>query len=426
MPKAVWILLLLITLPSYYLLSGQDENSKNVLKSKVSKEEIKSELQAQEVPAFVVVTKFDPIIEQNGSSISFSLDTDLPNNTTIMVGIERIYTIKNSDEIRLIQYFSKRKKVKELKTPETIILNHKKWKKELNDRKDLFMRIGEPFDVDKIEDQVEVSFVLPVNQDNPAFGKFNKNLIGDIVENDERLKIIRKEKRYNIPLDSKAVQKLSERSSNLHASGLETGTLYQNNKNLYFYTNYVAGDILQTSQSRKTLPKNSFFKVLNKSNENDVIWYKVKLSDNAGETFKTGWVNSEHLQWQQLKVYKLSSLKLSETKRTKQLKEEIQPWQPISVKENGNIISVQMNHSKITPQIYSAVLKIGICNAVSAWKTISLQGIEKIIIVNKQKSEGFIFIGGKNECDIAASNVGSDIGSIFEDKTKSCNNDCYQ
>ena len=53
--------------------------------------------------------------------------------------------------------------------------------------------------VSKISDDVELNLTVPINQDNPAFGRRNVNLEGTMVTANEGFRIIREEKMFLVP-----------------------------------------------------------------------------------------------------------------------------------------------------------------------------------------------------------------------------------
>jgi hypothetical protein len=69
----------------------------------------------------------------------------------------------------------------------------------LEEKHELIEPTGEPFQVSKISDEVELNLTVPINQDNPAFGPRNVNLEGPMFTAVQGFRIIREEKIFLVP-----------------------------------------------------------------------------------------------------------------------------------------------------------------------------------------------------------------------------------
>jgi hypothetical protein len=134
-----------------------------------------------------------------GKELEFWLNTDLPDNTFVMVSVSRRYWIKGSSGTYSGSYYGKSIFVYELRKPVTVILDDKQWRRQVEEKHKQIDPSGEPLQVSKISDEVELKLVVPINQDNSAFGPRNVNLEGTMVTAEQDFKIIRKEKMFIIP-----------------------------------------------------------------------------------------------------------------------------------------------------------------------------------------------------------------------------------
>ena len=143
-----------------------------------------------------------------GKELKFWLGTDLPNDTIVMVSVTRRYWIKGSSGTYSGSYYGKRSFVQELRKPVTVIIDESEWKRQIEIKHKLIKTSGEPLQVSKISDEVELNLTVPINQDNPAFGRRNVNLEGTMVTAEQDFKIIREEKIFLVPL-AKALSALT-------------------------------------------------------------------------------------------------------------------------------------------------------------------------------------------------------------------------
>ena len=147
-----------------------------------------------------------------GKELEFWLNTDLPDNTLVMVSVSRRYWIKGSLGTYSGSYYGKSIFVYELRKPVTVILDDKQWRRQVEEKHKQIDPSGEPLQVSKISDEVELKLVVPINQDNSAFGPRNVNLEGTMVTAEQGFKIIRKEKMFIIPFGKAISARARERN----------------------------------------------------------------------------------------------------------------------------------------------------------------------------------------------------------------------
>jgi hypothetical protein len=148
----------------------------------------------------VFCNRFNISAVLKGKQLEFWLDTDLPDNTMVMVSLSRRYWIKGSSGTYSGSYYGKSIFVHELRKPVTVIMDDNEWRKRIEKKHKQIEPSGEPVQVSKISDEVELKLIVPINQDNPAFGPRNVNLEGTMVKEEQGFRIIREEKMFIIPL----------------------------------------------------------------------------------------------------------------------------------------------------------------------------------------------------------------------------------
>lgn len=136
--------------------------------------------------------------------LTMVLDTDMGDAATVMVSVSRNYRQRGSNEEYVVNYFSERTTVGRWRVPRTIALDQQAWNGELEQRQRIMASAGEPFTVSRISDSIEISFVLPVNQD-PPFQDWNANLVGAAVEQDGRLRVLSSEAKIRYPMATQRV-----------------------------------------------------------------------------------------------------------------------------------------------------------------------------------------------------------------------------
>ena len=174
-------------------------------------------------PEKIVCDKFNLKATLDGQLLKVSIDTDLPDNTRLMVGVHRLFNIVYDQEEYLIDYFSEKSTVGQWRGGKTILLDNNKWLSQLVELEAKWHNIesanqkfksdysnsripseweeelNKTYEVDKISDTIEVSMVVPINQSNPRFGWRNKNLVGKAVSTKD-LRIVEDEVQIHYPL----------------------------------------------------------------------------------------------------------------------------------------------------------------------------------------------------------------------------------
>ena len=140
------------------------------------------------LPAGAVVCDVFKVHAMRGpSGLLVRLETDLPDDTTVMVGSYRCYKQTGNLEDFCESYFSKRSTAKQWRKPRLIPIDNRAWRKKLKARKDLFDRFGEPFTIASISDSIRVNFTVPYS----AFPRSNKLLFGTMVQLSHGRKVVR-------------------------------------------------------------------------------------------------------------------------------------------------------------------------------------------------------------------------------------------
>lgn len=91
---------------------------------------------------------------------------------------------------------------------------------------------------------------------------------------------------------------------------------------------------------------------------------------------------------------------LSETINEKVLQKSTNLWQPLSIQEDKKIITLILNEQKVTDQIYSNIIKNGVCTPL--WLDENkkyLTGINEINVLNQYSKQGYVFESPKQACD---------------------------
>jgi len=245
--------------------------------------------------------KFDVIANLEGDTISFRLETDLPDYTEVMVHVCRSYYEKDGTEYP-INYLSEKSTVRESRTKQTVSVRDRLFQEELQERIDLMAGVaGEPFQVARIDDDIEVSFLVPVNQINPAFGAGNVNLQGTKVSK-TGLRTVEAQNTLRKPLaDASPTAYLPTKA---HYASLEVEGRYRLSKKTPLMPELEPVDPIAAIARMRYLPPRSTIVVKQIRMKRTTAWYYVEASDPRNRHVGSGWINSLGLLGQDIDILK--------------------------------------------------------------------------------------------------------------------------
>jgi len=226
--------------------------------------------------------KFVANAKLDGDTLSVSLDSDCPPGSEIMVSVYRVYYDKQDGKAYNYNYFEEQSTVRAWSTPRQISVAHKPWLAGLKVLQDKLARMGEPLTVQRINDEIEVSFVLPVNQSDARFGKKNEHLTGSaVITTNYGLRICESEVVIPYPIGSKPAP-----SRFVAAHSLVAGKTYRISRETPLVGNPDPSDPIAEIKKIRRLAPSSWIKVVLLSYFDKVLWYKVETAEGRG------WINS--------------------------------------------------------------------------------------------------------------------------------------
>jgi len=256
---------------------------------------------ASTADAQIVCNKFNLVTKVTGSILDLSVDTDLPNNTVVMVRVSRSYWEKGNRDEYFEDYSSEKSTIGKWRSKHRISIASGKWKSALRSKQARMSRIGLGFSVASISDKITVRMVVPIYQPDPRFGKDNSKLTGKAVRT-TGLRVVEDEIEINYPLDSPHVA--MSPSPSLYPLDLEVGIAYLVSRQTPLMPFHSPADPMAALQQMKRIPKGGIFKVLEADKKEGTPWYRVVAFDQRNKRIGTGWINSTALLGQRLKVYK--------------------------------------------------------------------------------------------------------------------------
>lgn len=246
----------------------------------------------------VVANQFEIRHQLIGSTFTFWLETDLPDDTDVMVSVGRVYTEVGSPEEYSAAYFEQKSKIGKWRQEQTVEIDNAKWKQELEAHRQRLARAGMPFTVSAIDDHIEVRFTVPVNQENPRFGRRNENLVGSVVIQ-SGLRIIRSEIRISFPLDGS-----SDNTEYASPRDLRVGFTYGLSREIPLMPEFEPRDPLSAAANVKRIPLEGTITVREVRMRGGNPWYRVLANVPGGREIGEGWVNSVALLGQDIVIIK--------------------------------------------------------------------------------------------------------------------------
>jgi hypothetical protein len=215
------------------------------------------------------------------------LDTDLPDQTDLMVSVDRHFRTREDSETYSVEYFSAKTKVGEWRTLHAITLDDAEWGGRLDDRQRMLSQLGEPFSVRTISDQIEIDFVVPMIQD-PPFTRWNANLRGGVVTVDEDgRRLIQRTISIPKPFHSEGVGQTHWADP----LNLKLGTTYRLAKRTPLMPELEPVDPLKAIEDIRQMEVGTLVRVIAVQDLRNSPWYHVTVR-NGSQAGATGWINS--------------------------------------------------------------------------------------------------------------------------------------
>ena len=290
--------LLLVTFAMALLVGCSGERAKDTEKAS---EGAKAQFEAKGSYRQIVCDEFKLVAKVTGSTLDLSVDTDLPDNTVVMVSVSRSYLEKGDSAEYSVDYFSEKGTIGKWESKQRISIASNKWKSALRAKQEKMSRLGLGFDVASISDKITVRMVVPINQPDPRFGKRNSKLTGKAVRT-TGLRVVDDEIGIDYPLDSPSVGKSPFPS--LNPLELEIGQAYIVSKQTPLMPYHSPVNPTAAIKQMKQIPKGGGFKVLEMVKKKTNPWYKVNAFDKRKKQIGTGWINSTALLGQELEAFK--------------------------------------------------------------------------------------------------------------------------
>jgi hypothetical protein len=251
--------------------------------------------------AQVVCNNFKLIAKLTGSTLNLSVDTDLPDNADVMVGVSRSYLEQGKPSTYLLDYFSEKSTVGQWRSKHSISVDNDKWTSALGKRQETMSRIGLGFDVASVSNNMTVSMVVPINQSDPRFGKGNSKLTGKAVRISKiGLRVVEDKVEINYPLNTGPVSK--SHFPSLDPLQLEVGQAYIVTRQTPLMPSHSPANPMAALRMVKQIPEAGGFRVLGTFDKKGNRWYRVSAFDQRLKPIGTAWINSVALLGQQLKA----------------------------------------------------------------------------------------------------------------------------
>lgn len=148
----------------------------------------------------VVADRFEMKQRLDGKTLYLALDTDLPDFPDVFVTVGRDYTQKGRRVGYAIEYFQEASTVGKWRAERAIPLDNAAWKKKLQEDQERMKQQLTPFTVDKISEEITISFTVPAKQSDKRMGDQNSKLKGKAVTK-ASIPIVHKEVKVRYPLD---------------------------------------------------------------------------------------------------------------------------------------------------------------------------------------------------------------------------------
>lgn len=103
------------------------------------------------------------------------------------------------------------------------------------------------------------------------------------------------------------------------------------------------------------------------------------------------------------------------------LQKSLKDWAPISISDKRGVIEIVMNEDRLTPQIYNAVINMGVCPPLwfGAKGSSYLKNTKEVRVLNRHSHSGFVLESPKTSCDEVGKATGDSWSIVINSHTHS-------
>ena len=247
----------------------------------------------------VVADQFEIRQSLSGDALMLSVETDLPDETEVVVSVARGYRQSGDTTAYSHAYFEESGTVGEWRTTRRVVLDEHRWRNGLTEKQRLLARAGYPFSLGEIDNSVEVSFVVPVNQDDPRFGSRNEHLTGRaVVVGILGSPIIKR----NAWLARPATAFDAGASEWASGSNLRAGYQYRITRDLPLMPELEPSDPMGAIVRIRQIPSGGTIVILQQRDRRGTLWYQATGYSPSGSRIGEGWINSTALLGQDIQI----------------------------------------------------------------------------------------------------------------------------
>jgi hypothetical protein len=247
----------------------------------------------------IVANQFEVNQSLAGEALTLSIETDLPDETKLMVSVARGYRESGDTTAYSHAYFAESSIVGEWRVPRRVLLDEQEWRNGLVEKQRLLARTGSPFSVGEVDDSVKISFVVPVNQDDPRFGSRNEHLTGSAVKvGSFGWPIIQRE----VSLARQTVNTDKSAPAWASTSDLQIGSRYRISRGTPLMPEIEPADPMAAIARIQQIPSGGAIQIHERHNRGGTPWYRATAYGTGGASIGEGWINSTALLGQDLQL----------------------------------------------------------------------------------------------------------------------------
>ncbi|QEF96761.1 hypothetical protein Mal15_07910 [Stieleria maiorica] len=273
-------------------------------------------------PSLILCDRFEIQASRLDDTLTISLATDLPDSASMIVSISRSYREVGSSAVYSLDYFSEKSTVAEWRSPRTFRVDADRWRRSMKAKQREMAALDLGFDVAAINDTVDVSMVVHINQADRRFGHKNANLFGKAVAS-SGLRTIREEKSIPFPLEETTRRPANgsfdesafffnpnrKKSSGKKSSGNRDDTPPAVKAKLPETADFVVGkkgrsfsvsqfppsNPLSGMRQVRRAPPRAELRIIDSVTQDSVPWVKLECSQFVNLKLWTGWIKRDEL-----------------------------------------------------------------------------------------------------------------------------------
>ena len=236
---------------------------------------------------------FDLQAELKAGVLSFTLKTDLPEDTVVNVGISRRYWLQGERKARSVEYLFETSAVTNWAESRSVPVGGEAWRKKISEVIARHQRRQPGAALDRADGRIKLEIRTPTNQPNKGFGEHNQNLKGKGVRTDGVWRGMFAVRRFS--MDTSGKTEVVKAAKQVQPDAIRSGQVVVIANKITLLPFHDIGRPASRLRKAEPVAAGSVLVIERRFRLGAALWYLASHYGDGEEPLATGWVEAAQL-----------------------------------------------------------------------------------------------------------------------------------